>query len=184
MPPHWSGYGPVRVGCGGCLRSGFEGETRLTPSGPHGDASLLQGAPNRAGRHAQMRSHPICRPTLGIELRGTTHVFFLERPALPLRDAVAPDVAEDRRPIDPERRRQLLDGDTLAVGVDQCAHLDWSKAPLDRERGDDRVGRVRRSLAGVLAQHRPERWQAQHRAIYLGKRTRSCSRMSSRTVTR
>ena len=133
MPPHWSGYGPVRVGCGGCLRSGFEGETRLTPSGPHGDASLLQGAPNRAGRYAQMRSHPISRATLGIELRGTTHVFFLERPALPLRDAVAPDVAEDGRPIHPERRRQLLHRDTRTVGGNQVSHLAWSKAPLDRQ---------------------------------------------------
>jgi hypothetical protein len=64
---------------------------------------------------------------------------------------MAPDLAEDRRPIHPERRRQLLHRDTPTVGGDQLGYLVGCEAPLNRERGDERVGRMNRSLARALA---------------------------------
>ena len=108
----------------------------------------------------------------------------LKRPAIPLRDAVAPDVGEDRRPIHPERRRQLVHRDTPTVGGNQLSHLAGCKAPLDRQRPNERVGRVDRRLAGTLPKHRPESRQTKWRAIYLRKRAAPGRRRWSCTVTR
>ncbi|MGH9056018.1 MAG: hypothetical protein ACRDYY_09190, partial [Acidimicrobiales bacterium] len=78
---------------------------------------------------------------------------------------MAPDVAEDRRPVHSERRCQLLDADTPTVGGDPLGHLVGSETPLARARGDERAGRVTGSLAGALPQPRPERRQSEHRAF-------------------
>lgn len=122
----------------------------MPSSRPHGDASLLQGTPNRACRDPQTLGYPVRRLTLSVEPGSPIHLVALECPAVPLRDAVASDMAEDRRPVDPERLGELRHRDSSAVGGDQVGHLVGYKAPLDRERGDDRVGRVNRSLAAVL----------------------------------
>jgi hypothetical protein len=122
----------------------------LPPSRPHVDASLLQGTSDRARRHAQLRSHRICRLPLGVESRGPIHLIALERPAIPLREAMAPDMAKDRRPVHPERRRQLLHWDTPTVGGNQFGHLAWCKASLNRKRLNQRVGRMNRRLTRAL----------------------------------
>ncbi len=82
---------------------------------PEGDASVFQGAPDGARRPAQLRSHRIGRLTLGVEPGGPIRLVALERPAIPLRDAVASNMPEHRRPVHTERRRQPLDGDTPPV---------------------------------------------------------------------
>jgi hypothetical protein len=73
-----------------------------------------------------------------------------ERSAISLRDAIAPDVAEDRRPVHLERLRQLRHRDTPTVGHDQFGHFLGSEAPLDGESGNQRVGRVDSGLAAAL----------------------------------
>jgi len=81
---------------------------------------------------------------------GPIHALAPQHAAIPLRDAVAPDVAEHRRPVHPERRRQLLREDAPTVGSNQLGHLAWCKASLHRERPNHRVGWVDRRLAWAL----------------------------------
>ncbi|MGH9092848.1 MAG: hypothetical protein ACRDZR_15945 [Acidimicrobiales bacterium] len=88
--------------------------------------------------------------TLGVELGGSIRLVALERPATSLGDAVAPHVSEVRRPIHPERHRQLVHRNTPTVGGDQVGYLATCKASLHRQRPNQRVGRVKRRLAGVL----------------------------------
>ena len=140
---------------------------------PKGDAGVLQGTSHGARRHAQLPSHPIRGLSPRVELGGPVDIVVLERPAIPLRDATAPDVAEHRRPVHLERGCQLLHGDTLAVGGDQFGLLVRCKASLNREGSDDRVGGANRRLAGALSQHRPQRQHQECRAIYLRKRAAS-----------
>jgi hypothetical protein len=122
----------------------------LPTSRPHGDASLFQGTSDRARRHAQLRSYRICRLSLGVESRGLIHLIALERPAIPLRDAMTSDMAKDRRPIHPERRCQLLHWDAPTVGGNQHGYFVGCKASLHRQRLNQRVGRLNRRLAGTL----------------------------------
>ena len=77
---------------------------------------------------------------------------------------------EDRRPVHPELRCQVLHTDALAVGSYQCGHPVGSETALHRQTGNQRVGRMDRRLTGALPQDRPQRWQPQRRAIYLRKR--------------
>ena len=114
------------------------------------NSGVFQGTPDRARRHAQLRSHPVGRLTSGVELGGLIHLVALQRPAIPLGDAMAPDVAEDRRPIHLERRRQLLHRDTPTVGIDQLGYLVGCEAPLNRQGRNQRVARANRRLAGTL----------------------------------
>ncbi len=124
--------------------------TPSTSSGPEGDTSVLQGTSYRARRYPDLLRHPVCGLTPGVELGGPVQVVVAEYPAIPLRDAMSTDVVEDGRPIHPERRRQLLYWDTPTVSGHQVGYLAWRKAPLNRERGDQGVGRVNRRLAGAL----------------------------------
>ena len=156
----------------------------LPPSRPHGDASLLQGTPDRARRHPQLGGYAVRGLTSGIELGGPVDLVALERPAIPHGDPATPDVPEHRRPVDPERCGQLLHRDTPTVRGDQLGYLVRCKAPLNRQRPNERVGRANRMLAGGLPQHRPQSRQAEQMAIYLGKRTTTRQRGSSRIVTR
>ena len=114
------------------------------------NSGVFQGTPDRARRHAQLRSHPVGRLTSGVELGGLIHLVALQRPAISLGDAMAPDVAEERRPIHLERRRQLLHRDTPTVGGDQLGYLVGCEAPLNRQGRNQRVARANRRLAGTL----------------------------------
>lgn len=129
----------------------------MTPLRPHGDTGVLQGTPHGARSHAQLLSYPFRRLSAGVELGSPVDLVALERSAVPLWDAMAPDMAEDRRPVHPERCRKLLYRDALAVGRDELDHFAGSEAPLDREGGNDRVGRVEWRLTRTLTQHSPER---------------------------
>lgn len=162
----------------------------LPPSRPYGDASDLQGTPDRAGRHVQTFRDPVGGATLAVELDSPVQLSSSKRSAVTLGDPVAPNVPEHRRAVHPERRRQLLDGDTPAVGSYQLSDPLRLSDPLkietalDGQSANHRIGRVDRRLARGLAQHRPQWRQVKHRAIYLRKRVASGRRRSSRTVTR
>ena len=154
------------------------------PSRPHGDASLLEGAPDRARSYLQLLGDPLGGPSLGVNLGCPMDLIGVERSAIPLRDAVAPYVAEDRGPVHLERLRQHRHWDTVEVGGDQLGHLAWRKAPLNRERGDQGIGRVNGILAEAGPQHRPERRQPEQMASHLRKRAAPGRRRWSCTVTR
>ena len=156
----------------------------MPASWPHGDASLYQSAPDRARCYLQLFGDPIGRPPLGVELRGPVDIVRPECPAIPLRDAMAPDVPEDRRPIHPERRRQLLHRETPTVRGNQLGYLVHCKASLHRERPNERIGRVDGGLTGTPPKYRPERRQLECGAIYLRQRATSGRRTWSCTVTR
>lgn len=78
---------------------------------------------------------------------------------------MTPGVPEDRRPVDLERRRQLVHRDTLTVGGEQLGNLGRAQPALDRKSGDKGVGRMDGRLTGALPQYRPERWQIERMAI-------------------
>lgn len=171
--PGWSVRGQV-------LSAGRASTSRRA----QGDTSVLQGTSDRARRHAQVTSDPSRGPLLGVELLGSVHVLSSKRPPIARQDSVTPDVADDRRPMQPERRRQLLYEDTPAVGGDEIGHLLRPKATLHRQTGNESGGRANRRLAGALPQHRPERRQLKYRAVYLRKRAAPGRRRWSCTVTR
>ncbi len=129
----------------------------MTPLRPYGDASVLQRTSYGARSHAQLCSYPFRGLSTGVELGSPVDLVALERPSVPFWDAPASDMAEDRRPVHPERCRQLLYRDALAVGRDELGHFAGSEAPLDREGGDKGVGRVDGRLTRALPQHDPER---------------------------
>ena len=139
---------------------------RVTPASFRARRTVLAATPSCLATQSAD-----CPPR--VELGGPVDIVVLERPAIPLRDATAPDVAEHRRPVHLERGCQLLHGDTLAVGGDQFGLLVGCKASLNREGSDDRVGGANRRLAGALSQHRPQRQHQECRAIYLRKRAAS-----------
>jgi hypothetical protein len=122
-----------------------------SPSSPSQDnTGVLQGTPNRACRYAQLFSHPLSGAALGVELDGPAETSPSERSPIPLGNPVTPDVPEHRRPVDPERCGQLLYRDTPTVGGNQLVHLVGCKTPLNRQRPNQRVGQMNRSLARAL----------------------------------
>ena len=97
-----------------------------------------------------MRSHPISRATLGIELRGPLDIVLLERPTVSFGDPMTPHVPEDRGPVDAKRYRQALHRDAHEVGGNQLGDLVRSQATLDGESVDHPVGRVDKGRSGTL----------------------------------
>lgn len=87
---------------------------------------------------------------------------------------MAPDVAKDRGPVDPVLGREVIHRDTSAVVDDELSDLVRSEVPLDREGGDEQVGRIDGRPVRALPQHGSERWQPQYWTIHLGNRVKPC----------
>lgn len=99
-------------------------------------SSARRRAVSPACRHFELPRHPLRGPPPGVGLRGPVDVVSSERPAIPFGYLAAPDVPEDGRLVDLERRRQLLHRHALAVCVEQLAHHEvftfrpWASSPL------------------------------------------------------
>ena len=85
-----------------------------------------------------------------------------------LGNARPPEMAEDRRPVDPVPCGQLFDGDSLLERCYQGGDLVVAEPTLDRQRFDTGIGWVDWRPVRAAPQHRPKWCEVEQRGIYLG----------------